>query len=136
MSKFYETDKFKKLNAKWTEKLKKGGFKEQEETMETLDIHGVKKVGDRLKTWAVSLFRGRFNSTTYEAQLTYFRLAGHFLHDHKFDNGIERAIWGHHAEGMPTARIDAVVGTTAGKAQRTVVKLSKIMMEKLKEAND
>jgi len=133
--KYYETAKFKKLNDKWAEKLKKSGFVEQEETMEVLDIHGVKKVGDRLKNWASNLFRGRFNTTQYEAQLTYYRLAGQFLHDHQFDSRIEKEIWEQHAKGLSMSKIDIAVGTNSGKAKRVVYKLQKLMFEKLKEEN-
>jgi hypothetical protein len=133
--KYYETAKFKSLNNKWQEKLKKDGFQEQEESMEVTDIHGVKKVGDRLKNWASNLFRGRFNSTQYEAQVTYYRLAGQFLHDHNFDSRVEKEIWEQHAKGLSMPKIDTAVGTNAGKAKRTVYKLQKVMFQKLKEEN-
>ncbi len=136
MSKFYETDKFKKLNAKWQEKLKKDGFKEQEEATEVTDIHGVKKVGDRLKSWSTSFFRGEINSTQYEAKVTYFRLAGQFLHEYRFKNELEKRVWEHHANGLSMSKIAAEVGTKIGRPIRIVNRLAKVMKEKLKEEND
>lgn len=134
--KFYESAKFKKLNAKWTEKLKKDGFKDQEEMIEVLDIHGVKKEGDRLKTWTTSLFRGRFNQTRYDAQVTYWRLVGQFLHEHSFKNQIERTIWELYTKGIHLSKIAPEVKIKPRTVISIVSRLSKLMLEKAKEVRE
>lgn len=134
--KYYETDEFKKLSKKWAAKLKDSGFNEQEEICTVKDTNGQSIDSDRLKTWTTSFFRGRFNPIQYEARTTYFRLAGQFLHDHMFDNKLERVLWNHHANGLSFPAIALLTGKSLGKCKRVVAKLTKVMLSKVKEEDN
>lgn len=133
MPKYYETDKFKQLNKRWQEKLKKAGFVDHEEAITIVNPDGPKTDDDRLKTWSSSLFRGRYNATQYEARLTYYRLAGQFLHEHEFENKLEHTVWELHSNGVGLPKIDVITGKKTGKCRRIVAKLAALMMQKLKE---
>lgn len=129
MSKFYETDKFKRLQKKWQDKLKKSGFEDKEESVNT-PIKGGNT--DRLKTWSSSFFRGRFNQTQYEARAAYYRFASQFLHDHAFDNPLERAIWEHHSNGISTYKMVVLVNKSHTKIHTVITKLAKLMWKRRK----
>lgn len=135
--KYYETEKFKKLNKKWQAKLEKSGFDDQEQLLDKSST--TKQESDRvvLKTWSINFFRDRFNKTKYEAIETYYRLAGKFLHDHKFVNQTEQTIWMHHSDGLSFRKIDELVtpGKT-GRAKRVVKRLATIMLTQYKEPDN
>lgn len=93
--KFYETEEFKKLNAKWKKKLETSGFE---------DIEHEK---DYLKRPA----SGKFNTKTegrdfqlkhvyYQSVEEYYRLAGQFFHDYPFKDNKEKCIWELHKDGI------------------------------------
>ncbi len=130
MPKYYETPKFRKLNAKWQEKLKKDGFVDHEEQTKPEQFEPM------LKTWAFSLFRARHNATQYEARVTYYRLAGQFLHEHSFENKTQRTIWEHHCNGLSNRKTDEAMGNVIGVARRVVVKLRALMIESNKASNE
>lgn len=78
---------FDKLQAEWDKKLAESGFEDAEQR------------DGNLKLWSSMLFKVHHNPTLYQAKEEYYRLAGQFLHDHKFVDDTERAIWELHAEG-------------------------------------
>lgn len=90
--KFYQTEKFKKLNEKWADKLEKSGFKD------------VESDEDNLKEWDTSIF-SRYNQYTIEARQEYYRFAGHFFESHKFSDNREKLIWKLHSEGLSFDKI-------------------------------
>lgn len=51
--------------------------------------------------------RARINEA--ETLTEYFRLAGHFLHDHAFADDVERRIWELHQDGATYTRINRTV---------------------------
>lgn len=59
----------------------------------------------------------------------YYRMAGHFLHDHKFENPTEKLIWSMHGDGVSI--IDIVlylrsrkIKTYKRKVHETIQKLA------------
>lgn len=89
--KYYETADFKALQKKWYGKLEDDGFQDAE------------REDGALQNWSTQFSRGNleFNQSKEE----YFRLAGHFLHDHRFANETERRVWELHTNGMSTGKI-------------------------------
>lgn len=88
---------FEKLQAEWDKKLKDSGFEDAEQR------------DGNLKLWSTMLFRVHHNDTLYRAKEEYYRLAGHFLHDHKFTSTTEHAVWELHAKGMSMRDIVATL---------------------------
>jgi hypothetical protein len=83
----FKTPKFKELQEKWYKKLEKSGFKDiEQDEYYFADGHGVSTIDKRRVTW--------------EIQQEYYRLATHFLNDHKFKNRFEQIVWEYHSNGM------------------------------------
>lgn len=87
MSKYWETDKFKKLNAEWSKTLESTGFKD----VETPD--------GALKEWDTNFFRNKFNYETYKAKEDYFRMITHIYAMHKFKDKVEKFMFAEHSDG-------------------------------------
>jgi len=97
----------KKLQDKWTKKLKSYGFEDIE------DDKG------RLKKWTVThlnklLYQGKTEEYTpeltnqrFSSKRDYFALAGQFLHEYKFKTKLQEKIWQLHAEGLSFREIEA-----------------------------
>ncbi len=81
---------FKALEDLWYAKLKKSGFED------------IETPGDRLK-WstaqAVARAKNQGKPDLYESKEEYYRMAGHFLHDHVFEGKAEKYVWEYHAVG-------------------------------------
>lgn len=117
MSKFYETEKFKKLNKKWQEKLNKTDFKD------------IEQEDGNLKLWTTHFFKIHYNEILFNAKETYYRMATQFLHEHRFDNQLEQQIWELHCKGMGYISIDKHLGKVVGKARRIIDKLRLAMKQ-------
>ncbi len=130
--KFFETQAFKELNAKWREKLENSGFEDIEREDERLHNYS-DHLGENVE----------YNQSKEE----YYRLAGHFLHDHKFTNDAEKRVWELHSMGWGSRRIARKVpraidisldprNTTGGydtrvkKVQATIKRLAIEMIKK------
>lgn len=79
----------KKLQREWNKKLKDSGFVDAEEP------------DGRLKRWHGHYFHNRYRpDPEFQASKEeYYRMAGHFLYDHAFEDDVQRLIWSMHAEG-------------------------------------
>ena len=80
---------YKKLQATWYKKLAKSGFEDAEQ------------LDGNLKEWhsyryVLDVHPG---VASQDSRAEYYRLAGHFLHSHAFENLHERQIWELHCEG-------------------------------------
>lgn len=102
------------LQKVWYKKLKKSGFNDLEYDEDTLKQYSSSKI-----------YRGRLNGKDYVDQAVsnhateaYYRLAGHFLHDYKFDSERERTIWFHHSEGKSFREIARALRTRHYKANK------------------
>lgn len=87
---------FKTLKAKWDKKLAKSGFQD------------IEQEDENLKMWAARPFRD-IEPVQAEAVAEYYRLAGHFFHEYKFESDLERDIWEMHSQGMPLRTIAALL---------------------------
>jgi len=83
-----DPDEFNALKKKWYQKLRDEGFKDIE-----TEKHGL------LKTFDSTVFSSRYDPTTFESKETYYRLCGIFLHHHKFETRLDKAIWELHTNG-------------------------------------
>lgn len=90
---------FEKIQAEWDKKLKESGFVDQEQR------------DGRLKSWSNKYKTG--DPVRYQAKEEYYRAAGQFLYDHKFERPVERRIWELHSQGM--ARLNIVKALRAEK---------------------
>lgn len=89
--KYWNSSEFKALKSKWYGKLKKSGFKDAETDEE------------HLQDWSRTLFskRPEYDQSKEE----YYRLAGHFLHEHTFQTETDRKIWDLHQNGVSIRNI-------------------------------
>jgi ribulose bisphosphate carboxylase small subunit len=124
-----QSQQFKILQDKWYTKLQKLGFNDIEQDE------------DRLKNWESSKFlkgKSHGKSAKEVAQANddkqeYYRLAGHFLHDHKFENAIEKFVWEKHADGVSHTKIPALLKRKGIKKERhwvweIISRLKKLMI--------
>lgn len=84
---------FKELQAKWYAKLASKLFND-------IERNGHLKRSERF----YALERCA-NEDVVEAKTEYYRIAGHFLHGHKFETVLEERIWELHAKGLSVRKI-------------------------------
>ena len=124
-----QSQQLKKLQKTWYAKLKKLGFDDIEQS------------NGKLKEWSTSRFLPSRNNDLSSEQIAlanqakeqYYRIAGQFLYDHKFDNKIEKFIWEKHAEGNSFVTISMMLKEKGVKLRATAVdtrinKLKAIML--------
>lgn len=91
-------DDFAKLQAKWYKKAKAAGFE---------DIEGSESY---LKIYSTRLFhRHDRDAGKIQAKAEYYRLATHFLHDHKFESERDKLIWEYHSNGLSAKDISEIL---------------------------
>lgn len=103
------SDEFKKLQAKWYEKLKKKGFQD------------IEQQDGNLKVWSSHLFKSSYNEITTPAKEDYYRIAGQFLHEYKFENAAEKLIWRLHSDGHSIRHIVQTLKKKGLKAHKNGV---------------
>jgi hypothetical protein len=128
---------FKALQDKWYKKLKDSGFEDIEQ-----DEH-------YLKRSSTNFLSSNFNYDSshtvqdivnkIELKTEYFRLARHFLNDHKFKNKNQKYIWAQHSEGVSHRTITEDLkkrGVNIGRTTvlKTIAELRELMLKKNKEA--
>jgi O-methyltransferase involved in polyketide biosynthesis len=100
---------FLALQAEWDQKLADSGFEDAENRDGTL------------KVWASHFFAVRYNPTLFQAKEDYYRAAGSFLHEFKFANKGERAIWELHSQGISIREIVKILKKRGTKTHRRKV---------------
>lgn len=114
----------KTLQKIWYEKLREEGFEDIE-----VESHG----RNYLKNWHSRYFFIRYTPDQIEEQLTYMRMAAHFLwHYQGFQNDLEREIWRLHTDGYSRRKITDIlktfeIETSPGSVQIILTRLKKIM---------
>lgn len=78
----------KQLTREWDKRLKDSGFEDIEQR------------DGRLKRWESHFFKQRPDVEFQEAKTSYYRMAGYFLHEHKFEDDVIKLIWQLHSEGL------------------------------------
>lgn len=110
-----------KLKAEWYAKLAKEGF------------FDIEQEDGNLKSWTSSMITRDLKNGRAEAiksREEYYRAAGQFLWEHKFDSDLERKIWELHANGTSNLSISKTLALPRkGKdtIRKVIVKLAKIM---------
>lgn len=112
MPKFWETEEFKKLNAKWNKRLAKAGFDDLEPVEGRL----------RKRTDDFTRYHKKTGELDY-AKEEYFRRAGQFLYEYKFPDRVSKRIWELHARGVPVRGIAARLRNTKHPYDKTKVHL-------------
>lgn len=92
----YQTKKFKTLQKKWYDKLKKEGFQD------------IESDENNLKEWT-SVFFSRRDPHRMASRMEYFSYATRFLNDHEFADNKEKTIWELHSNGKSFTEIAAII---------------------------
>jgi hypothetical protein len=121
--KWYDSAKFKKLKERWYKKLSDAGF----EDVEYDENH--------LREYDSSITR-RYDVHQIGPKAEYYRLAGQFFYDHKFDTARDKSIWDLHSQGLSVTAIahklkhKGYKAVTKTPVHVTVQKLAKEMLKK------
>jgi hypothetical protein len=128
-----QTKQFELLKKKWYAKLKRAGFVDIEQDE------------DSLTNWSSSRFlRGKNRNKALEdvmdynlSKQEYYRLVGHFLHDHKFENKVDKLIWELHSEAISYRKIVSKlkhkgIDTNTMRIFHAITRLKTIMIERYK----
>lgn len=113
MSRTFRTKEFKVLEDLWYKKLKATGFE---------DIEPGKKYLKFSAEGYMSRSSNKGREAYFASKEEYFRLAGHFLYDHQFENETDRFIWERHAEGESLREIVVSLKSKGVKKALTQVK--------------
>lgn len=105
----HKTPEFKKLQEQWYKKLKKSGFKDIEQNE------------DRLMVWDSTEFQKNYSEIKFKARESYYRMAEHFLTNHKFTSEAERYTWQLHSEGKSIREIIKLMRARGFKAYMDLV---------------
>ncbi len=86
---------FKALKAKWDKKLADSGFEDIETANGDLKRH----------TAYGSRGLGYHGQIGWDAKVSYYTMAEHFLNDYRFDTNMDKVIWEYHANGISVREI-------------------------------
>lgn len=89
MSSPFKTKEFLALKAKWEKKLEKEGLADLDN--DEGQLKGITHA---------ERFKATYNPSNAQAKHEYYRAAGFFLYEHKFETTLERKIWELHIEGI------------------------------------
>lgn len=120
---WHTTKKFKKLAAKWHDKLEKSGFVDAEEFDSPLEL---------MKQNHNFAFR-KFSPKQIDERMQYFNLARQLLHDYPFEDKKEREIWESHSEGNSDRVIARLLGYTEHSVKKIVKKIKICIKQDAKE---
>lgn len=128
--KFYLSDEFKKLHAKWMDILKNSGFEE----IEDIDPRFKEPY---LKTWHSTNFFHLYTVEEFEEKQTYYRLASHFYWNYSgFKDEIEKEIWRMHADGISRRKISNALLKLNVKLSGSSVQIILSRLKKIMHSND
>lgn len=121
-NKYYETAEFQKLAATWEKKLEKSG------------LENIEQPDGKLKKWSADKFGRRPEWNASKAE--YYRAAGKFLYDYKFEAPVDKFVWEMHSNGHSRSEITVALKKARYNkgpkfVRSTVERLSKIMLEGL-----
>lgn len=100
---------FKELQAKWYGKLKAKGFDD------------IERPDGQLAAWASRSKPNDRDVGLREAKEEYYRLAGHFAYDYKFETSKDRYLWLKHSEGVSIRNIVILLGKKGIKTNKRAV---------------
>lgn len=119
-----KADQLKSLTEKWYAKLAKEGFKDAEYDERNLKFYT-----------SAMCDRGYDNEAWVNGKIDYYRMAEHFLNEHKFSSSAEKYMWELHSNGMGVRGISTKLKARNVKKDKNAVSqilrgLSAIMFEK------
>lgn len=119
------------LKQVWYQKLADSGFEDIEDKKNNLESWTVSRFLTERNNGKDLLEVQQYNSS----KEAYYRIAGHFLHDHKFESHKEKLIWGYHCEGISYREIVNILSSLGVKENKSrvnkvVEKLQKLMFDK------
>ena len=132
----YQSKEFLALKREWDEKLKKSGFQDIETDSGNLIVYHKDKMSPRRDKEYAKLRHLPRNTawaltrTRHYAVEEYYRMARHFLNDHKFSSRLHRLVFSLHSEGVSIRSIAKEV--TARRKRRDSVNfkpLGKMVVE-------
>ena len=115
----FDGPEFKKLKARWYQKLAASGFTDLEDDNGRLELdrhpdHGfAKRIG--------------YRQDLLDDRAKYFAWASQMLHETRFKNPKPRRIWALHAEGKTSREIQAVTGTDQTCVCRMIKRIKKYL---------
>lgn len=124
----HNSPQFKKLQDEWYKKLQDSGFDD------------IEHEDGKLRTGPNNNFESQvINASMHvEAKTEYFRQAGFFLHDHKFQDDFDRLVWGLHTRGLSVREIVKAlkfngISTYRREVDEKIRELKNIMILKIKQ---
>jgi len=115
MSHTFKTKEFKDLQKDWERRLKQAGF----DDIERKDRVG--RAAERLRTDVMENISHTLSVGQFEIKQEYYRLAGQFLHEHKFKTSFERTVWEMHSNGISVVDIVKALQKTGRTAYKDKV---------------
>lgn len=108
-----KSKEFKKLQETWYAKLrlKDPEFKDIEQNEHSLRLFHATYFSDSRRN----------DPNVVAAKMEYYRLAGHFLYDHKFDSTLEKTIWQMHSDGKSIRTIEKVLKAKGQAVYRDLI---------------
>jgi hypothetical protein len=125
----YASQAFKDLQAKWYRKLERTGFKDLEDKLERLKEYSTTKWKEGHPAKARQQSKEKQNDHFLAAVASkeeYYRAAGHWLYDHKFDKKVEFKVWELHAEGATARQIYTKLRLTKNEVRSILHKLTRL----------
>lgn len=102
MPKFYQTKKFKQLNAKWADKIAKDkqpdgkpAFKDIEHDEDTLSAYSSRYL--------------KYPTYVWDLKSAYYSLCESFLQKYEFESNYERIVWEYHTNGLGVREIAKIL---------------------------
>lgn len=95
-----DSKEFKRLEKLWYKKLEKSGFEDLERGSGSQD-----KPLRSVSADEFNLFLNRTQHGGFHFKQEYYRIAGHFLHDNRFESKFDKKVWSLHAQGISIRKI-------------------------------
>ncbi len=107
---------FRRLQARWYEKLAASGFEDIEEPNDPQE---------KLKRWDSFWFATRRSVERNEAQAHYFLQATHALHNYRFERQLDKDVWQRHCDGAFPREIAAELGCSKSLVHNIITRIRK-----------
>ena len=107
--KFWQTEKFKRIERIWEEKLRESGF---------IDVENG---NGKLKQNAANSYRTNI-SQVIESKQRYFELLGHIAHEEQFRDEVERIVMQRRSEGATIKEISLELSAQGHRSHRQTIR--------------
>lgn len=115
---YYDSEKFKKLQEKWYDKLDREGFKDVETNVDGKLF---------LREFHSSYFQRKYSPLRFRFKQQYYQNATRFTHIYEFTSDRDRLMWIAHADGVSVRKIASKFKVKIWVAHQTINKLATIM---------